>query len=113
MTDAVTVNGSRGSSPERTLPRTGGLLDEDLDRARCCESAYGLGSLLRSAFHHDWPSVAGATGSSSFKYRDGDKMASVDWIADNYGWVISGPQNKPRLKSVAMAAWQQMETKAK
>jgi anti-sigma factor RsiW len=50
--------------------------------------------------------------STSFKYRDGhNKIASVDWVADNYGWVISGPQDKPRLKSVAMAAWQQMETK--
>jgi anti-sigma factor RsiW len=51
------------------------------------------------------------TASTSFQYRDGDKMATVGWVADNYGWVISGPQDKPRLKGVAMAAWQQMETK--
>lgn len=51
--------------------------------------------------------------STAFQYRDGDKMASVDWVADNYGWVISGPQDKPRLKGVAMAAWQQMETKGR
>lgn len=35
MTGVVTVNGSRGASPERTDPRTDGQLNEDLDLARC------------------------------------------------------------------------------
>lgn len=50
--------------------------------------------------------------STSFSYRDGDKMASIGWVADNYGWVVSGPQDKGRLKQVATSAWQQMETRA-
>lgn len=48
---------------------------------------------------------------SSFRYQDADKIASVQWVADNYGWVVSGPVDKPRLKGVAMAAYEQMERK--
>lgn len=48
---------------------------------------------------------------SSFHYQDADKIASVQWVADNYGWVVSGPVDKPRLKGVAMAAYEQMERK--
>lgn len=45
----------------------------------------------------------------SFRYRDADKFASVQWITDNYSWVVSGPADKPRLKRIAMAAYEQME----
>jgi anti-sigma factor RsiW len=48
---------------------------------------------------------------SSFRYRDGETTASIQWVADNYGWVVSGPADKPRLKGVAMAAYEQMERK--
>jgi anti-sigma factor RsiW len=48
---------------------------------------------------------------SSFRYQDTSTIASVQWVADNYGWVVSGPIDKPRLKGVAMAAYEQMERK--
>jgi anti-sigma factor RsiW len=44
----------------------------------------------------------------SFRYRDADKFATIQWTSDNYGWVISGPADKPRLKRIAMAAYEQM-----
>jgi anti-sigma factor RsiW len=45
---------------------------------------------------------------SSFRYQEADKFASIHWVADNYGWVISGPAgDKPRLKGIAMAAIEQ------
>lgn len=47
--------------------------------------------------------------SQSFRYRDAETIASVQWIADNYGWVVSGPVDKPRLKRIAMAAYEQMD----
>ncbi|MDQ8731999.1 anti-sigma factor [Bradyrhizobium sp. LHD-71] len=46
---------------------------------------------------------------SSFRYQEADKFASIHWVADNYGWVVSGPADKPRLKSIAMAAIEQSE----
>jgi anti-sigma factor RsiW len=50
---------------------------------------------------------------TSFRYREGDKYASVRWVSDNYGWVVSGPQDKERLKKVATVAYQQMENRAR
>lgn len=47
---------------------------------------------------------------SSFRYQETDKFASIQWVAENYGWVISGPAgDKPRLKGIAMAAVEQGE----
>jgi anti-sigma factor RsiW len=47
---------------------------------------------------------------SSFRYQEADKFASIHWVADNYGWVVSGPAgDKPRLKGIAMAAIEQAE----
>lgn len=44
---------------------------------------------------------------TSFRYRQADTFASIHWVAENYGWVVSGPADKPRLKSIAMAAIEQ------
>jgi anti-sigma factor RsiW len=46
---------------------------------------------------------------TSFRYQETDKYGSVLWVADNYGWVVSGPADKPRLKGIAMAAIEQGE----
>lgn len=46
---------------------------------------------------------------TSFRYQESDKFASIHWVADNYGWVITGPADKPRLKGIAMAAVEQGE----
>jgi anti-sigma factor RsiW len=46
---------------------------------------------------------------SSFRYQETDKFASIHWVAENYGWVVSGPADKPRLKGIAMAAIEQNE----
>lgn len=44
---------------------------------------------------------------TSFRYQEADKFGSIHWVADNYGWVVSGPADKPRLKGIAMAAIEQ------
>lgn len=46
---------------------------------------------------------------TSFRYQEAGKFASVHWVAENYGWVVSGPADKPRLKGIAMAAIEQGE----
>jgi anti-sigma factor RsiW len=43
----------------------------------------------------------------SFRYEEADKYGSISWVADNYGWAVSGPADKPRLKNIAMAAIEQ------
>lgn len=47
---------------------------------------------------------------TSFRYQEADKFGAILWVADNYGWVVSGPAgDKPRLKGIAMAAIEQGE----
>jgi anti-sigma factor RsiW len=46
---------------------------------------------------------------TSFRYQEADKFATIHWVAENYGWVVSGPSDKPRLKGIAMAAVEQSE----
>jgi anti-sigma factor RsiW len=47
---------------------------------------------------------------TSFRYQEADKFGAIFWVADNYGWVVSGPAgDKPRLKGIAMAAIEQGE----
>lgn len=47
------------------------------------------------------------TARTSFRYQEADKFASIHWVAENHGWVVSGPADKPRLKGIAMAAIEQ------
>jgi anti-sigma factor RsiW len=49
------------------------------------------------------------TARTSFRYQQVDKFASIHWVAENYGWVVCGPADKPRLKSIAMAAIEQRD----
>jgi anti-sigma factor RsiW len=51
-----------------------------------------------------WPTTA-------LIYKEADNTASVQWTQDDFGWVISGPANKDKLKVVAAAAYEQLETR--
>ena len=46
---------------------------------------------------------------TAFRYDANDSFGAVHWIEGNYGWVISGPKDKDRLKAVAIAAYDQLE----
>ncbi len=48
---------------------------------------------------------------TTLMYKASDDTASVQWIQDDYGWVVSGPVNKDQLKIVAAAAYDQIETR--
>ena len=48
---------------------------------------------------------------TAFRYRDNDKFGAVRWIESGYGWVVSGPGDKDRLKSIANAAYDQLENR--
>jgi anti-sigma factor RsiW len=44
-------------------------------------------------------------------YKETDATASVQWIQDDYGWVVSGPADKGRLRTIATAAYEQLEAR--
>jgi anti-sigma factor RsiW len=46
---------------------------------------------------------------TAFRYDDNDGFGAVHWIEGRYGWVISGPKDKDKLKAVASAAYDQLE----
>jgi anti-sigma factor RsiW len=46
---------------------------------------------------------------TAFRYDDNDGFGAVHWIEGSYGWVVSGPKDKDRLKAVAIAAYDQLE----
>jgi anti-sigma factor RsiW len=49
---------------------------------------------------------------SALRYSESDKVASVRWIENGYGWVVSGPADQERLKRIAMAVYEQFESRA-
>jgi anti-sigma factor RsiW len=46
---------------------------------------------------------------SSFRYRVSDKFGALRWSESGFGWVVSGPDDKPRLKSIANALYEQLD----
>jgi anti-sigma factor RsiW len=48
---------------------------------------------------------------SAFRYEAKGGFGAVQWIESGYGWVVSGPLDKSRLKSIAGAAYDQVENR--
>jgi anti-sigma factor RsiW len=48
---------------------------------------------------------------TAFRYEDNTNFGSVRWIEDNFGWALSGPKDRDRLKSIASAAYDQIENR--
>lgn len=51
-------------------------------------------------------------GRTAFRYDANDAFGAVHWIEGGYGWVISGPKNKDKLKSIASSTYEQLENRA-
>ena len=49
---------------------------------------------------------------TSFRYYQSDNVAAIRWIVGDYGYVVSGPADKMRLKELAKAAFEQLENRA-
>lgn len=49
---------------------------------------------------------------SAFRYDDSNNFGSVRWIEGSYGWALSGPKDRARLKAIAGAAYEQLENRA-
>ena len=48
---------------------------------------------------------------TAFRYDVIGSFGAVHWIEGSYGWAISGPKDKNRLKAVASAAYDQLENR--
>jgi anti-sigma factor RsiW len=48
---------------------------------------------------------------TAFRYDANDSFGAVHWIEGGYGWVISGPNDRARLKGIAGAAYDQLENR--
>lgn len=49
---------------------------------------------------------------TSFRYYTSDNVAAIRWVVSDYGYVVSGPAEKMRLKELARAAFEQLENRA-
>jgi anti-sigma factor RsiW len=50
--------------------------------------------------------------STGLRYNENEKFAAVHWIEGGYGYVVSGPIDKARLKQIARNAYEQMENRS-
>lgn len=48
---------------------------------------------------------------TSLRYDANGSFGAVHWIEGGYGWVVSGPTDKERLKTIATAAYDQVENR--
>jgi hypothetical protein len=46
---------------------------------------------------------------TSFRYKVSDKFGALRWSEAGYGWVVSGPDDKPRLKAIAESMYEQLD----
>jgi len=50
--------------------------------------------------------------SIALRFTTADNFGAVQWIENEYGYVVSGPANKETLKSIARSVYDQMENRA-
>jgi anti-sigma factor RsiW len=48
---------------------------------------------------------------TAFRYDANDSFGAVHWIEGNYAWALSGPKDRDKLKSIASAAYNQLENR--
>ena len=46
---------------------------------------------------------------TSFRYKISDNFGALRWSEAGFGWVVSGPDDKPRLKSIAELMYEQLD----
>jgi len=46
---------------------------------------------------------------TSFRYKISDAFGALRWSEGGYGWVVTGPNDKPRLKAIAERMYEQLD----
>lgn len=46
---------------------------------------------------------------TSFRYKVNEKFGALRWSEAGYGWVVSGPDDKPRLRAIADKMYEQLD----
>ena len=49
---------------------------------------------------------------TSFRYKVSDKFGALRWSEAGYGWVVSGPDDKPKLRAIADKMYEQLDLRA-
>jgi anti-sigma factor RsiW len=49
---------------------------------------------------------------TSFRYKISDNFGALRWSEAGYGWVVSGPNDKPRLKAIAEQMYEQLDLRS-
>lgn len=49
---------------------------------------------------------------TALRYSPADDIAAVHWVEGDYGYAVSGPPDKMKLKSIARSAYEQLENRA-
>ena len=49
---------------------------------------------------------------SALRYSESGTIAAVHWVEGGYGFVVSGPAEKSRLKGIAKATYEQLENRS-
>ena len=49
---------------------------------------------------------------SSFRYKVKGGLGALRWSEGGYGWVLTGPDDKPRLKPLAISIYEQLDNRA-
>lgn len=49
---------------------------------------------------------------TSFRYKISDKFGALRWSEAGFGWVVSGPDDKPRLKAIAELMYEQLDLRS-
>jgi anti-sigma factor RsiW len=46
---------------------------------------------------------------TALRYKEGDRFSAFYWVDDKHAYVVSGPADKDRLKTVTKAVWEQID----
>ncbi len=46
---------------------------------------------------------------TALRYKEGDRFSAFYWVDDKHAYVVSGPADKDRLKTVTKAIWEQID----
>ena len=54
-------------------------------------------------------SASATSPETALRYKDGDRSAAFYWVDDKHAYVVSGPADKDRLRTVTRAVWEQID----
>ena len=111
----ICCRGCRGASARRCGRPISARSASSSWAGACCPASAGRRRCSCTKARTASASRSTARGSTAartaFRYDANDSFGAVHWIEGSYGWVVSGPKDKDKLKAVASAAYDQLENR--